>query len=330
MGKGDKKGAVPTLFTAGEDQLYVPSPQTQFTHDMLSTQGTIENTKVNSKTGVATTTNGPLTIRYQAEKIKVKKAQPDGGDEWEERYPTVQEFLDKQNFLQSISQLFLYLATIAYKTKSPEVNSFILDYMNVRGLTDKQKATKCAKEDLAYLLTTMYTYDEKGYDFYGTPLLHKGYIKKGIITVVFHPDFYKIIVNKCTPYLLPLQIFKIREKDNPNSFQWVMKLAFLCHVNRGGGYIKVKTLLECSQSIPKIEKVMATTGKQVYQRIIKPFLRDMALLRESFTIEYYNTPDKTFLTDEEVGKLSYEEFINITVKFARKDEPQKQVQETAI
>ena len=122
------------------------------------------------------------------------------------------------------------------------------------------------------------------------------------------------------PY--PAQLWRINQKRNPNSYYFLRRIAEHKNMNIGKkneDIISVKTLLSASPYLPKRADV-AKAGRQLKQRIIDPFERDMDELEETLLWEYCHS-NNTPLTDEELQNFSYELFEKLLVKITWKRYP---------
>ena len=93
--------------------------------------------------------------------------------------------------------------------------------------------------------------------------------------------------------------------------------------------IGVLTLLECAQEIPSRDEVMGK-GKHVFQRVIKPFLRDMNyLISKNILSDWYfvekGTQNKVNIDFKFLNKDTYDSFVNCNIYFDLCDYPVKQV-----
>ena len=143
--------------------------------------------------------------------------------------------------------------------------------------------------------------------------------KRGEFEVVFGDKF---ATNLPKLYILwyPRNVRKISVKDHPNSNSFALKIA-LEHKMHPGRPINTLTLLNRTKEIPSIETVMSG-ARQVYKRIIFPFIRDMDALVEANVL----TDWKLFYDGEEVPrteyrKLRYDDFCKCNVFFSMPPNP---------
>ena len=114
------------------------------------------------------------------------------------------------------------------------------------------------------------------------------------------------------PY--PAQLQTLNSKRNPNSYYLLRKIAEHKNMNIGKkneNIIAVKTLLSVAPFLPTYEEVMET-GRQLDQRIIKPFERDMDALETTLSWHYCHSLDQP-LTDEELSTMSYATFEELLI-----------------
>lgn len=154
-------------------------------------------------------------------------------------------------------------------------------------------------------------------------------IKNGMIIARLTKSLRRILVTKGAPYSgmpFPAPLLTINPKYNPNSFFFGWKLATLKFMNYGKpneDTVSVRTLLESTPELPIYDKIIKTEWKQVRQRIIDPFIRDMgALIRTGILSEWAFYDDEGYkLTDDDVRRMSYAEFLRLNVKVTWIDYP---------
>ena len=81
---------------------------------------------------------------------------------------------------------------------------------------------------------------------------------------------------------VPIEILQSNEKKNPNTYLLYKKIVSHKRINVGKkneNIIKVKTLYDYCVTLPRYEDVMAS-DKHIDQRIIKPFERDLDIIKE--------------------------------------------------
>lgn len=283
-------------------------------------QGTATNalTKVKASTkrntvidlnGTATITQGSLTI-------------------------TIPNFTELTGFKTSTYQLLdaLTVALTEAGAGTPVVALSLEEYMEKRGLKDRKEARKQASDDLETLFNAKISFKEKRKrgqqeeDFHDIRIIDSKGIRNGIINVSFGTVFFGILSDyPIMPY--PDQLFRLNGKRNPNSFYLLRKITEHKNMNSGKkneDTIAVKTLLAVASGLPSKEEVMAT-GRQLTQRIIEPFERDMNALEDTLTWEYCHSLTAP-LTEEEIEQIktqgmTYEMFEGLLIKVTWKDYP---------
>jgi hypothetical protein len=264
---------------------------------------TKRNTVIDPITGTATITQGDLSI-------------------------TIPEFTELTGFKTSTYQLLDALTVALTETgaKSPVIALSLEEYMAKRGLKDKKEARKQATDDLETLFNAKISFKEKRkkgqeQDFHDIRIIDSKGIRKGIINVTFGTAFYNILLGyPVMPY--PAQLWTLNSKRNPNSFYLLRKIAEHKNMNvgkRNEDVIAVKTLLAVAPNLPSYEEVMAT-GRQLDQRIIQPFERDMDALEDTLTWTYCHSKNSP-LTEEELSSMSYDTFISLLIKISWKQYP---------
>lgn len=191
------------------------------------------------------------------------------------------------------------------------------EYMYKCGLKDKKEARKQVNEDLEILFNLKLSFkgrSKRGQDFVDIRICDTKGIKNGIITFNFSHPFYNILMGyPVMPY--PAQLWRLNAKTNPHSFYLLRKISEHKNMNIGKkneDIIAVETLLKDAQAIPSYDEVMAS-GRQLDQRIIQPFERDMNALDDTLAWEYCHSNGAP-LTDEELQTFSYPLFIKLLVR----------------
>ena len=115
--------------------------------------------------------------------------------------------------------------------------------------------------------------------------------------------------------IMPVNIFTLDISKNPHSYYICRKIAEHLRMNLGKpneNIISIKTLVESCPGLPKYETV-SQTGRQVNQRIIQPFVRDLEELEKFFDWEFCNNKQQP-LTDEQLTLEDYNTFIELYIK----------------
>lgn len=254
------------------------------------------NTVIDPITGAGTVKQGSLTI-------------------------TIPNFTELAGFKTSTYQLLdaLTVKLTESGAKSPIVALSLDEYMTKRKIKDKKEARKQAADDLEILFEATISFKEKRKkgiepDFHDIRIIDSKGIKNGIINVSFGSAFYNILLGyPVMPY--PAQLWTLNSKRNPNSFYFLRKIAEHKNMNSGKkneDIIAVKTLLVTSPFLPAYDEVMEA-GRQVEQRIIQPFERDLDALSETLKWTYCHS-NNTPLTDEELKALDYSTFTSLLIK----------------
>ena len=202
--------------------------------------------------------------------------------------------------------------------KSPTVILPLEEYMKRRGLKDRKEAKTQAKADMEILRGASFSWEERrgkkteSYSFVN--LADSGEIRRnGDIVFTYGTTFYNILLGyPVMPY--PAQLQTLNSKRNPNSYYLLRKIAEHKNMNIGKkneDIIAVKTLLSVAPFLPTYEEVMET-GRQLDQRIIKPFERDMDALETTLSWNYCHSLDQP-LTDEELATMSYATFEDLLI-----------------
>lgn len=210
--------------------------------------------------------------------------------------------------------------------KTPSVVIPLSAYMERRGLKDRKEAKNQVKADLEVLRQASITGEEKrgkntqAYSFVN--IADSGEVKRnGDIVFTLGQTFYNMLLGyPIMPY--PVQLLALNNKRNPNSYYLLRKLAEHKNMNIGKkneDIIAVKTLLASSPYFISYDEVMRG-NRNVQDRIINPFERDMDALEDTLTWTYCHS-NNTPLTDEELSSMSYETFIALLIKTDWKQYP---------
>ena len=215
--------------------------------------------------------------------------------------------------------------------KSPSVLITLDDYMKRRGLKDRKEAKSQVSEDMKLLRQASITGEEKrgkntiSYSFVN--IADSGEVRRnGDIVFTFGSTFYKMLLGyPVMPY--PAQLQTVNNKRNPNSYYLLRKITELKNMNAGKqneDIMSVKTLLDAAPYIPSYDEVMSG-NRNVSERIIKPFERDLDALADALSWEYCHSKGAP-LTDAEVSRLDYAIFSKLLIKVYWKDYPEETIQ----
>lgn len=231
----------------------------------------------------------------------------------------IEKYSDLKGEMKPSTSKVLDFIIIKYTESSgrePFIQFSLEEYMKICALTSRNKARIQLNNDISILFSMILTFKGKKTDSFDWARLRimdlEGELKGGNIVIHLSQIFREKLETYPVMYL-PNEIFKIKEKENPNAYYFMRKIAYHKYVNyfkSNANIISVKTIIESSPNIPKYEEI-AKTGK-INQRIITPFERDMNALKESIDWEYhYPSGDK--LDQESRSLLDYEIFINLVV-----------------
>lgn len=229
---------------------------------------------------------------------------------------------DTLSGLKTSTYQLLDAITIAFTesgAKSPTVAIPLTAYMSLRGLKDRKEAKNQVKADLEVLRQASITGEEKrgkntqAYSFVN--IADSGEVRRnGDIVFTFGTTFYNMLLGY--PIMnYPAQLQTLNSKRNPNSYYLLRKIAEHKNMNVGKlneDIIAVKTLLAVAPFIPSYEEVMAG-NKNIVDRIITPFERDMDALNDTLKWNYCHSNNEP-LTDNELSTLSYDIFKDLLIK----------------
>lgn len=206
----------------------------------------------------------------------------------------------------------------------PTITTTIAEYMNFRALKDKKEASKQLREDLLTLGAIQLRYTSTNTKYSGFINIADSAIfnsKTGIISFTFAPTFFNEVFLKYSIMSYARPLAKINTNNNPNSYRMGRKILEHKRMNLGKkneNTITVKSLLENAPYIPSYEEV-SKGGRQIYQRIIYPFERDLTATNIC-EWRYLNLNHEP-LTEEEHANLDYYTFIDLIIEFNLIDYP---------
>lgn len=131
----------------------------------------------------------------------------------------------------------------------------------------------------------------------------------------------------CNSYIMPYNpaLLTINTHLNPASLPIGWKLTALHNMNQdkpSSEKTTVKTLLKAAEnSIPRYEDIAAIGG--IYERIIKPFHRDMEALVAAGILETFDYFDSNWclVLPDKLKSLSFKEFQALNIQYVMKDYP---------
>ena len=228
---------------------------------------------------------------------------------------------------QSAVMLLDSLMTVATEEGLHEtlVTLTLDEYMSMRDLKNEKEARKQIKRDFDSLERISFKCkgaDNKRWEYLEIKISGgtKGLIKNGDLLFRFNPDFFSIFkIHNSNRYLFmyfPHEALQGNIKKHPHKYWFARKIAEHKRMNLGKdneNVIGVRTLIESCPNFPTYEQVMAS-NRNITDRIIKPFERDMDELHSVFEWEYSDSiPTK------------YNEFIKSKVKIRWLDYPEQAV-----
>ena len=209
----------------------------------------------------------------------------------------------------------------------PTVTLSLSEYMEMKNISDRKEARAQVKADLEALRGMSFSWSEKrdgevkNYRFIN--LADSGELSRnGIITFTFGKTFHEILRGyPIMPY--PSLLWRLDTNYYKNSFYLLQKIAEHKNMNRykdNADVIAVKTLLEVCPYIPSYEEVQSS-DRHFTKRIINPFEKNMDALEEVLTWHYTHR-NGVLITDEELAKMSYSEWVQYMVKITWKNYPE--------
>lgn len=148
-------------------------------------------------------------------------------------------------------------------------------------------------------------------------------VKNGAAEIRFSFDMAEYLSNS---YIMPYPdaLLSINTHYHPYSIPLGWKLCALHNMNFGKptqNKTTVETLLRAAKGIPSYRRI-ASTG-QIYDRIVKPFDRDLRALVEAGVLAsyYYFDDEGNRIDTQTLGGLSYIEFSRLNIYYELKDYP---------
>lgn len=192
----------------------------------------------------------------------------------------------------------------------------IKKYMEMRGLKDEKETRKQVKNDIDALERVSFEYKAAGKNKAAWLKVSisggtVGQIKNGDIIFRFNQDFFDSFkIEKANRYLymyFPKEALQGSIRANPWKYWLARKISEHKRMNLGShneDIISVKTLIDACPDFPSYEEIISE-NRNITNRIIEPFERDMDALCSSILWEYANTQEPP--TD-------YQTFINSNIK----------------
>lgn len=211
-------------------------------------------------------------------------------------------------------------------SQSKTIKIGLRDYMELCGLKNLKETRKQVNADLWAIRRTSITFTDKtgggpGRNYINVALAQDHGIVNSAIILTLGDVFFEIL--KSYP-LMPIHrlTFKLDTRTNTNSYPLFRKIQEHKRINAGGANentLSVKTLLGVCQGLPSYADVMAG-NRNLRQRIIDPFERDLDALEEALSWEYCHT-NGTPLTAEELENFTYELFETLLIKATWREYP---------
>lgn len=201
---------------------------------------------------------------------------------------------------------------------TPQITLTVKEFMELRGLKNERKARDQIIKDLEVLFSSRVSFKDNTSGKYKNYLdIHlldaKGIVKNGVISVTLGLNFYMIVKNYPL-MLMPINIFSLDLNKNPHAYYICRRISEHLRMNLGKpneNIISVQSLVEACPELPDYETV-SQSGRQVNQRIIQPFVRDLEELEKFFNWQFCNSKQQP-LKDEQLAIEDYETFINLYV-----------------
>ena len=214
-----------------------------------------------------------------------------------------------------------------------KVKISVRDYKEACALNDTKTAREQLNRVIRALSTINFEWDEtdgKSKHHYSMPLAglviteESKVIQNGVAEFWLNFDMAKYL---CNAYIMPYNpaLLTISTHSNPASLPMGWKLTALHNMNQdkpNSEKTTVKTLLKAAEnSIPRYEDIAAIGG--IYERITKPFHRDMEALVTAGILETFDYFDADWhlVLPEKLKSLSFKEFQALNIQYIIKDYP---------
>lgn len=211
---------------------------------------------------------------------------------------------DFPNFKTSTHQLLDVLILKATETNSQDVSLTLFEYMELKNKKDIRQARRQVNQDLDALYNASLTVTGERYsknNFHDLRIIDSKGIVNNVINVTFGTAFFRLMQGY--PVMdYPTQLFTFNDRDNPNSYYLMRKIAELKRINLGKpreNIISIQTLID---ACPNLRAYQASQGKHKRQRIIDPFENDMVECYPTFEFDYCHSKGKR-LTKQEIKRL---------------------------
>ena len=290
------RGSFPTHPAEGTlPQSFSTIKQGPGTNKLVWAKPTKNNTSIDTITGAATATRGDAVLR-------------------------ISNYTQLSGLTTSTYQLLMVLNAklTAEGMKKPRVDMSLSDYMSARGLKNRQKTKAQVQKDLEVLMNTTFSWEErrrgKTESFRAVNLADSAQISRnGNISFTFGATFFDML--KSYPIAkIPPQLPRVNDHKNPNSFAFLYKISLHKNMNfdkANADTIAVATLLEAAPAIPTYNEVMEG-NRNLTDRIIEPFERDLNALADSFSWEYCHRNNEP-LTEAELQSFDFSIFKELMV-----------------
>lgn len=210
------------------------------------------------------------------------------------------------------------------------------DIMHLLGRSDKKELQKELRKIADELYAVSIAFTETRTEYKGKKktkasrnvefrLFHKKAVSaSGKITLFPSPSLIEYLA---TSYIMPVskKAFLIESKKYRHAYHLHRRLYLHYNMNQGrsqANIIAVKTLLDAAPDLPKYEKVITSTGKNVQQQIIDPFERNMDALVDGGVIASWEYCNSKFapLSDDQLGEMTYKVFSECFIHFELTDD----------
>lgn len=245
----------------------------------------------------------------------------------DEHFAYVLDKTQKLNLAPSTMQLLLYIlvkaSALNLNENNRQVSISLAEYLKLSKKNNEISGRRKIHEDLSKIrsLHIRFRDNERQKDFLDMNLFSviEGKFQGGEITTTFTPEFISYY-NALPKMYLPNKIFEIDTRYNPNAFYILLTLSYFYNVNKNNkersNTIPIKTLINYCPKLPNDYLEIKKSG-QSYQRIIKPFERDMQAI--SNIIDWYYLD--LFGNVQQMGKKSLNSFLESKIHFEFNDMP---------
>ena len=239
------------------------------------------------------------------------------------------ELSNKKNLFQGSTMLLLMY--IMHKFTQNPVKSIVLtldfnEFFKMRGLKDRASCKSLFERDLYLLRDTKVFYENKEIEADFNLIQSREHKKNtSLYKIELSNKFYEYLLNKKKPIPIPSSLWKLNPKLNEDEINLVIYIAFQLYINHGcsnDNIFLVETLLNYCPTIPRKEDFKNDRHYEKRQiEALKNKLDHLSVFLNCEFIKYKGTK----YTDDELGKITYQEWLKARVHISFKNSPYEKI-----